>query len=447
MNNATLSPPAKERGQIAHYQLVRKIGQGGMSTVYEAFDERLKRSVAIKILHPFLAEKPEYRVRFFREAEACARLTHPNILQIFDVSSKESLSKLYIVTELISGGTLKERALELNTFELPELGAMIIAQVAEALEHAHQKGIIHRDIKPENIMITAEGQIKLMDFGIASIGSEESLTQAGTLLGSLAHIAPEVVKGERASPKSDIFSLTTVFFWLTTKELPFNADSPHALLRAIADDPIKHPQKLSPYIGDNLSAIIEKGMTKDPKGRFSSLSELRVAIDEALLAMGIIREQRRLQSVLSNPREELDNFKNSLFEEMAKQKDLYEKSGKETQALVLRCRLHSLPMPTTKTGKLAFILNWQRTFTALFILLYLPILGDSLEKPLRQIEMPFKAEIMPTILEPIPIDAKPVFEPEIKPIAETKEIPSLQEVRIAIWPFANVMIRRASHSN
>jgi len=169
---APSSNPLPNLGKNCHYRIIRKIGQGGMSVVYEAFDERLKRSVALKLLHPFLAQTAEYKTRFLREAQAVARLTHPNILQIYDVSSGD---QLYLVTELLSGGTLSEKAQHLNFIELPELGAMIIAQVAKALEHAHSRGIIHRDIKPENIMITNDGQLKLMDFGIASIGSDESL--------------------------------------------------------------------------------------------------------------------------------------------------------------------------------------------------------------------------------------------------------------------------------
>ncbi|HXW59995.1 MAG TPA: serine/threonine-protein kinase, partial [Myxococcota bacterium] len=162
--------------KIAHYRIVRMLGQGGMSIVYEALDEKLKRPVAIKVLHPFLAEGVEYRLRFLREAEAVARLTHPNIVQIFDVANSDSSEHLYIVTELLFGETLKDYVTRVKLVELPELSAMIIWQMAQALEHAHQKGIIHRDIKPENIMVLKDGQLKLMDFGIASLGSEESLT-------------------------------------------------------------------------------------------------------------------------------------------------------------------------------------------------------------------------------------------------------------------------------
>ena len=251
MNKPASSPDSMPiLGHSGHYRLVRKIGQGGMSVVYEAFDERLKRSVALKLLHPFLAEASEYKARFLREAQAVARLTHPNILQIYDVSHGD---KLYIVTELLNGGTLSEKTHKINFVELPELGTMIIYQMAKALEHAHSRGIIHRDIKPENIMITSDGQLKLMDFGIASIGSDESLTQTGTLLGSLAHVAPEVIKGEPATAQSDIYSLSTVFYWLLSGHLPFKGDSPHALLKAIVDKPAPKIQQMSTYVTDSLA--------------------------------------------------------------------------------------------------------------------------------------------------------------------------------------------------
>ncbi len=228
-------PPECER-IIAHYRIVRTIGSGGMSMVFEAFDERLKRSVALKMLHPFLAASPEYRERFFREAQAVARLAHPNIVQIFDVShNAHDQSQLYIVTELLVGHTLRDLADVIDFVRLPELAALIIWQVLNALEHAHQNGIVHRDVKPENIMVCNNGQIKLMDFGIASVMGEKSLTQSGTLMGSFAHLSPEIIKGQGATAASDIFSIATVFYWLVSKKLPFDRDTPHALLKAIVE--------------------------------------------------------------------------------------------------------------------------------------------------------------------------------------------------------------------
>lgn len=439
--------------KVAHYQILKKIGQGGMSTVYEAFDERLKRHVALKFLHPFLAEKPEYRARFFREAQACARLAHPNILQIFDISSKESSYELYIVTEFLTGGTLKERALMLDTFELPELGAMIIAQILQALEHAHKNGIIHRDIKPENIMLTQEGQIKLMDFGIASIGSEENLTDAGSLLGSLAHVAPEVIKGQKATIQSDLFSLSTVFYWLLTKELPFSGNSPHALLKSIVDAEPKKPQTISPFVSDSLSLIIEKGMEKDPKKRFKSAWEYASAIESSLLNMGVSADTKKLPLVLGNPQKELSAFKSMLLEQISAKKNSYEQQQCEALALTLQCRLDaSSESYEAKTilKKKNHLGRVQSYFVIILIFLVF-LIGDGrvVDKEIgkKTLEIPILASFAPEAKPEPDYPENPLQNVIINPsnlIEEKKEIhdQSFEEVNleIVIWPFATVWI-------
>lgn len=344
MITGTNSNPAQSfPNRIAHYRIVRKLGQGGMSIVYEGFDERLKRPVAIKILHPFLAEKLEYRSRFLREAEAVARLTHPHIVQIFDVSSSDSQQQLYIVTELLVGETLKDFAGRVRLVDVPELSAMIIWEIAGALDHAHKRGIIHRDIKPENIMICRDGQTKLMDFGIASVGSEESITQSGTLLGSLAHLSPEVIKGQKASFSSDIFSLTTVFFWLLADELPFIESSPHALLKSIVDTQPKQIQSLSAYVSDDLASVVERGMKKDPADRFASALELCEAIETALKKYGVVIDVKQMHLVLNDPQKQLLTFRNIITEQIEKQCEIYKQQKKDALALALECRLEAIP--------------------------------------------------------------------------------------------------------
>lgn len=350
MNTGNTPPVMQQDTQrIAHYRIVRKLGQGGMSAVYEGFDERLKRPVAIKVLHPFLADTSEYRARFFREAQVVACLDHKNIVRIYDVvNPKVDSDELYIVTELLMGETLDAFMKRLPFYELPELAAMVIRQVAYALTHAHEKGIVHRDIKPENIMIGGDGNIKLMDFGIASIGGEESLTQANTLMGSFAHLAPEVIRGNKATAQSDIYSLSTVFFLLLTKKLPFVGDSAHALLKAIVDAPHEKVQCLSPYISDDLADIVDRGMAKEPKNRFMTARSMSDSIDDALTRMGIRVDEKELALVLGKPLEKFERFKSLVNGQIKKQLLGYQKAHKNTLALALTCRLEADKKETAK---------------------------------------------------------------------------------------------------
>lgn len=438
-------PLPNNPARIDHYRIVKKLGQGGMSVVYEGFDERLKRPVALKVLHPVLADASQYRARFFREAEAVARLTHPNIVQIFDVSHDTASNEhLYIATELVVGKTLKEFCTTFNTIEVPELSAMIIWQLTFALEHAHQKGIVHRDIKPENIMISNDGQIKLMDFGIATVGSEESMTEAGVLMGSLAHISPEVIKGHKATVASDIYSLSTVFFWLLTKQLPFNGDSPHALLKAIVDSEPKKVQTISPFITDDLALVLEKSMHKQPKYRYKSAHEMGECIENALKIMGIAMDTKLLTEVLRDTEGKIGQFKAIIAEQIQKQIQLYKNSHDDLGALILQCRLDAIP-----SGKPRFLRgpHWHKKalFGALITLLVTAgmIISVKFKSPSLDDDRGAQAE---SLLEPVH-DVKETTlppptitneQPLATPQAAVKEI--WQEVRLIIWPFADVSL-------
>jgi tRNA A-37 threonylcarbamoyl transferase component Bud32 len=431
---------------IGHYRLIRKIGTGGMSMVYEAFDDRLKRAIAIKILHPALAESHEYKVRFLREAQAVARLTHPNILQIYDIANPESSNdQLYIVTELVSGQTLKEWAQKNNIIEVPELSAIIICQVAQALEHAHQKGIIHRDIKPENIMVTAEGLIKLMDFGIASIGSEESLTQAGTLLGSLAHLAPEIIKGEKASEACDIFSLSTIFYWLVSGQLPFNGDSPHSLLKAIVDEPAIKIQRLSPYISDHLAMIIDQGLNKNPSARIKTASLLITAIGRALNDLGVVIEPKKFAAVLSG--EDLASFKCLVLEQIGAKKIFYEQRKEEAKALELQCRLDASPKGPAKKINVNYIGAIGFGLVGLIGFFTFNSQSKPKESPKPSAEPSFQLEenaalASEPIAEPVIAEKTVELPPEeiIPPKTAAATKPEFQEIKVVIKPFANVLV-------
>ena len=315
--------------KMLKYRILAEIGQGGMSVVYKARDERLGRDVALKVLHTFLAKNADCRARLSREAKIAAQLQHPNILQVFDYSGEdensEDTEELFIVTELVDGITLKEFANNYSLHQIPELGALIVWEIALALQHAHTLDVIHRDIKPENIMVRKDGVVKLMDFGIAQVKNLGSLTVTGTLLGSPAHMAPESIEGKPADHRADIFSLSTVLYWLLTGKMPFDSESPHALLKAIVDGRFAPPQQLSAKISNGLSQVILTGMSRIPEKRFASAKEMATAINDALAEIGTKTDSHELKSILANPKTQIPLFKkqikNACLNEIIKRKN------------------------------------------------------------------------------------------------------------------------------
>jgi serine/threonine-protein kinase len=277
-------------GQVLDkYELLERVGQGGMAVVYRGTDRSLKRTVAIKILHRHLADDQEARDRFEREAQAVAKLRHENILEIFDYSSKAE-EESYIVTEFIDGETLKQ-FITARPIAYPEVGAMVILQVARALAHAHGAGILHRDLKPENVMIRSDGVVKLMDFGISHMVDLERLTVTGQLLGSPAYMAPEHVEGRPLDFRTDVFALGIVLYQLTTGKLPFEGKNPHEVLKRIAECRFVDPRQVNPRIGNRLGRIILRAMAAAPADRYPGVGELVIALEGYLDESGIAADK------------------------------------------------------------------------------------------------------------------------------------------------------------
>jgi len=280
----------------SRYQMIRELGQGGMSVVYLAIDERLKREVAVKVLHPHLATRVDSRRRFLQEATAIARLEHPHILKIYDYASPEE-ERSYIVSQRIKGGTLKQWMEELPPLPC-ELVALLALPIFEALAHAHEHNIIHRDVKPENIMIQEEdGAPILMDFGIAHLIDAETLTATGAVIGSPAHMAPEVVNGEPLTASADLFSMGTVLYWMCCGALPFVAPNPAALFRRILEarfDPLleRRPETFAP-----LARLIERCMQRSPQERPKSAAEVAEELYRILEELGLGDHQHELRAI------------------------------------------------------------------------------------------------------------------------------------------------------
>jgi tRNA A-37 threonylcarbamoyl transferase component Bud32 len=277
-------------GQVLDkYELLERVGQGGMAVVYRGLDRQLKRVVAIKVLHKHLADYQEARDRFEREAQAVAKLRHENILEIFDYSGAkeaETAGGSYIVTEFIDGQTLKQRITD-RPITYPEVGAMVVLQVCRALAHAHAGGILHRDVKPENIMIRSDGVVKLMDFGIAHMVDLERLTVTGQLLGSPAYMAPEHIDGRALDFRTDVFAAGIVLYQLTVGRLPFEGKNPHEVLKRIAECRFVDPRQANPRIGNRLGRIMLRAMAAQPADRYPAMTEMVLALEGYLEETGI----------------------------------------------------------------------------------------------------------------------------------------------------------------
>jgi eukaryotic-like serine/threonine-protein kinase len=289
--------------QLGRYRLEEQVGQGGMAVVWRGFDTQLKRTVAVKVLHPHLHAREDIRRRFDREAQAVARLHHPHILDVYDFSGL-SAQPSYLVTEFIRGTTLRVFA-DQHAFDPPDLAAACLLPIAEALEHAHAAGVVHRDLKPENVMVREDGVVKLTDFGIAALlDPDEKFTATGAILGSPAHLAPETIEGKPAEPRSDLFSFGTIFYWLSTGQLPFQAPSPAALLRAILEEPMKDPRLVRPSISDAQARLIGRCLERDPGKRIQSARELRGELEALLADAGIEHPLEVLARFVRAPEEE-----------------------------------------------------------------------------------------------------------------------------------------------
>ncbi|MBM4381612.1 MAG: serine/threonine protein kinase, partial [Deltaproteobacteria bacterium] len=292
--------PSRLGEMLGRYRLESELGSGGMAVVYLGTDTTLGRQVAVKVLHPHLSRKEESRRRFAREATAVARLHHPNILEVYDFSGADA-PEGYLVTEHIKGRTLRAWAQE-GAFQPPELGALCAHELASALAHAHAAGVVHRDLKPDNVMVREDGVLKLMDFGIAKIvDRDDRMTVTGALVGSPAHMAPEIIEGTEAGPASDIFSLGTLLYLLATGSMPFDAPNTTATLHRILECQYEDPRQVQPAVSDALAALITRCLQRDPGARFPDAATLRNALAEYLSAIGLERPAEELAAFFREP--------------------------------------------------------------------------------------------------------------------------------------------------
>jgi len=283
-----MAPIYLEGQNLGKYRILEPLGRGGMAQVYKAYHPQLDRYVAIKVLRSDLVDEVEFLARFRREARAVAALRHPHIVQIYDFDAQDDL--YYMVMELLEGDTLKAylNALRVRSERLP-LGetVRIFTDVLDGLSYAHGEGIIHRDLKPANIMLTKRGQAVLTDFGIAQIVGGTQYTISGALMGTLSYMAPEQGLDGHCDARSDIYSLGIAYFEALTGSVPFDADTPLAILMKHINDPLPMPRKFDPSIPEPFERVALKALAKRADDRFQSAAAMAEALTGAAQEAGI----------------------------------------------------------------------------------------------------------------------------------------------------------------
>ncbi|HET6446436.1 MAG TPA: protein kinase, partial [candidate division Zixibacteria bacterium] len=273
---------------LGKYQIVVRVGRGGMARVYKAYQASLDRYVALKVLHSHLAEEDDFIQRFEREATAVARLRHPNIVQVYDYDKQDDL--YYIVMEFIDGPTLKAELTERrrrdtddgeNLFTLDEI-SRIVGTLGNAIDYAHSRGMIHRDLKPGNIMFTPDGEVLLTDFGLARMVYAKQQSKTGALSGTPAYMSPEQVQGTRVDSRSDTYSLGVITYELFTGRVPFEAETSYAIMSKHVTDPVPNPSEFNASIDHDVVDVLLTALNKDPDERFQSAGEFSAALLESI---------------------------------------------------------------------------------------------------------------------------------------------------------------------
>lgn len=281
------------------YKILDRVGGGGMALVYKGQDLLLNRYVAVKILRQQYVHDEEFIRRFRREAQSAASLSHPNVVSIYDVGQEDEVH--YIVMEYIEGRTLNDLIKEKAPLQVEE-AIHIASQICDALDHAHQNGIIHRDIKPHNILLGRNGRVKVTDFGIARAATASTITQTGSVVGSVHYFSPEHAKGAQAGEMSDLYSLGIVLYQMLTAKLPFLGESPISVALKHLQEDVEAPREVNPLIPQSVENLIMKSMRKRPEERYQTAKEMLHDLETCLLP-----ERRNEAKIQSWPSDDEDD--------------------------------------------------------------------------------------------------------------------------------------------
>ncbi len=288
--------PLEPGSMVGRYLTLSRVGMGGMGVVYRAHDTELNRTVALKVLPPRLCRYPEYLKRFHTEAQAQARLNSPYVITLYELM-EHPMGEI-LVLEYVEGETLENRLRHYGPLSLPE-AVRIFEQTLRGVEHMHRMGVVHRDLKPSNIFITRDGQIKLMDFGIARLMDNHDASQKGTMVGTLLYISPEQINGRETDCRSDIYTLGISLFEAVTGRLPFERRSDYALMHAHVQENPPSPKDYQRRLPPELERVILKAIEKDPNRRFQSATEFC----SALLELGFVERRQSPVDAVSDMRQ------------------------------------------------------------------------------------------------------------------------------------------------
>jgi serine/threonine protein kinase len=280
---------------LGKYRLIEKVGQGGMAQVYKAYQPDLDRYVAVKVLHPHLIGDDDFAARFRREARAVAALEHPHIVRVYDFDAERGVA--FLVMENLEGDSLKTVLRDLDRRDekmaLEEV-ARIVGTIADALDYAHRRDLVHRDVKPSNVILADGGRPVLTDFGIARmLEGSTAITESGGTLGTPAYMSPEQCKGETGDARSDIYALGVLLYQLCTGHVPFEADTPYAVILKHISSPLPSPRSQRPDLPEAVERVILKAMAKEPGDRFRTAGEMGRALQAAVVEpQGVPPRQR-----------------------------------------------------------------------------------------------------------------------------------------------------------
>ena len=267
---------------FGRYEILDKLGEGAMGVVYRARDATLGRVVALKMLSADLGAEEELHQRFQREAEAIGRLSHPNIVTVYDVG--EAAGQLYMAMELLEGDDLRS-LIEKRTAIAPADRVRILVQICAGLAYAHSRGVVHRDIKPANILVGSDGRVKILDFGLARVSARSTITRRGVILGTPDYMAPEQAMGKGVDRRSDVFSAGAVFYEFLTLEKPFKGKTLHAVLYQIISEDPEPVLTVNPEVPVRLASIVHRMLRKDPEARYETMDQVGGDLSEIHLAL------------------------------------------------------------------------------------------------------------------------------------------------------------------